>query len=64
MIVLHGLNYVDDEMINDDKLFDNFIPIAEANDIVLVFPQVNGRWDFGYDDESSVEEFPNQIYLT
>jgi len=37
MMVLHGLNYIDGELV-DDKLWEYFIPIAEANDIVLIFP--------------------------
>jgi hypothetical protein len=63
-MVLHALNYIDDELIDDNMLFEKFIPIAEANDIVLIFPQVNGRWDFGYDNDNSVEEFPNKTYLS
>ena len=61
--MLHGNTYVDDVRI-DEELNYYWVPLAEANDLILVFPQVNGKWDVGIDSSNSVEKFPNKTYLT
>ena len=43
---------------------DYWVPHAQENDIVLVFPQVTKCWDVGDGEANSVGEFPNEIFLT
>jgi hypothetical protein len=43
---------------------DHWVPYAQENDIVLVFPQVSKCWDIGESKDYSVGAFPNETYLS